>query len=85
MPTSCELPFAWEADQQGPDAMSRILRAQSPLKAIAALNLPGLSVPTGLSNGVPVGVQLVASAFREDLCLAAGEAIERHVQMPAAY
>jgi len=85
MPTSCELPFAWESDQQGPEAMSRILRAQSPLKAIAALNLPGLSVPTGLSNGVPVGVQLVASAFREDLCLAAGEAIERHVQMPAAY
>jgi len=33
-------------------------------------------VPVGLAHGVPVGVQLVAGRFREDLCLAAGEIIE---------
>jgi amidase len=85
MPTSLELPFAWGMDREGPQQMSRILDAQLPLKLIAALNLPGLSVPTGLHDGVPVGVQLVASAFREDLCLAAGEAIEQRARMPFAF
>lgn len=31
---------------------------------------------TGLVGRTPVGVQLVAARFREDLCLAAGAAIE---------
>jgi len=85
MPTSLELPLAWGADQEGPETMSRILDAQLPLKLVAALNLPGLSVPTGLHDGVPVGVQIVSSAFREDLCLAAGEAIEHRARMPLAF
>jgi amidase len=85
MPTSCSLPFTWGRDLEGAETMGRILDEQVTLTAIAALNLPGLSIPTGLHNGVPVGVQLVASAFREDLCLAAGEAIERHARMPFAY
>ena len=38
--------------------------------------MPGLSVSTGLVGRVPVGVQIVAGRFREDLCLLAGEAIE---------
>ena len=38
--------------------------------------LPGLTVTTGLVGRVPVGVQVVSGRFREDLCLAAGEAIE---------
>ncbi|MBX6746394.1 MAG: amidase, partial [Acetobacteraceae bacterium] len=40
------------------------------------LSLPGLTVSTGLVGTVPVGVQLVAGRYREDLLLAAGEAIE---------
>lgn len=51
---------------------------------IAALSLPGLNVPTGLvDNQIPVGVQLVADRFREDICLAAGEIIQEKAQMPA--
>ena len=53
--------------------------------AVAALSLPGLSVPTGLVGTAPVGVQLVADSFREDLLLDAGEAIERHAAMPLAF
>jgi amidase len=33
-------------------------------------------VSTGLVGRIPVGVQVVAGRFREDLCLSAGEAIE---------
>ncbi|MEN4919176.1 amidase family protein [Achromobacter spanius] len=76
MPVSFELPFRIDEDQQGEDAMASMLRAQSPLISTAILGLPGLSVPVGMSAGVPVGVQLAAGRFREDLCLAAGEAIE---------
>ena len=34
------------------------------------------TVSTSLLGRTPVGVQIVAGRFREDLCLAAGEAIE---------
>jgi amidase len=37
-------------------------------------------VPTGLADGLPVGVQIVGPRFREDLVLAAAEAIEAKVQ-----
>jgi amidase len=33
-------------------------------------------VPVGLAGGAPAGVQLVASRYREDLCLDAAAAIE---------
>ena len=76
MPVSFELPFRVDQDQLGEDAMADMLRAQSPLVSTAILGLPGLSVPVGMADGVPLGVQLAAARFREDLCLAAGEAIE---------
>lgn len=44
--------------------------------------LPAVAVPTGVVDGLPVGVQLVGRAFREDDCLAAAEVIERAVAMP---
>jgi len=33
-------------------------------------------------DGLPTGVQLVADSYREQRLLAAGEVIEREVQMP---
>lgn len=44
--------------------------------AVSVLGLPGVSVPVGLADGVPVGVQVVAGRYREDLCLDAAEIIE---------
>jgi amidase len=40
------------------------------------LGLPSIAVPTGVANGLPVGVQLIAGRYREDLCLEAAEEIE---------
>jgi amidase len=40
------------------------------------MGLPGLVVTTGLVGRVPVGVQLLAGRYREDLLLEAGAAIE---------
>lgn len=40
------------------------------------LGLPGLSVPVSRFEGQPMGVQMISRRFREDLLLAAGEAVE---------
>jgi amidase len=76
MPVSWELPFPVDEDLVSVERMRVMLQAQSPMLAPACLGLPGLSVPTGIADGLPTGVQLVSARFREDLCLAAGEIIE---------
>lgn len=76
MPNSWEAPFRWDRDQGGPEAVRDLLHVQSPMLAPALLGLPGLSVPTGLVEGIPAGVQIVARRFREDRCFELGQVIE---------
>jgi amidase len=76
MPVSGELPFADQLDRKDEASFARVWHAQLTQIAIPLFGLPALSVSTGLVGRLPVGVQLVAGRFREDLCLAAGEAIE---------
>ena len=76
MPVSGELPFPDQLDRKDEKSFARVWHAQLPQIAIPFMGLPGLTVSTGLVGRVPVGVQLVSGRYREDLCLAAGEAIE---------
>ena len=76
LPVSSELPFPDDLDRQGPEGFDRVWEAQLTLRALPAMGLPGLAVTTSLVNGVPVGVQVVATHHREDLCLLAGRDIE---------
>ena len=76
MPVSGELPFADQLDRKDEASFARVWHAQLTQIAIPFFGLPGLTVSTGLVGRSPVGVQIVAGRFREDLCLAAGEAIE---------
>lgn len=77
LPVSLDPPFPQTLDQEGAEGGARILRAQAPLYVFNLLGLPGLSVPTAVMHGnIPLGVQLVAARFREDICLALGEIIE---------
>jgi aspartyl-tRNA(Asn)/glutamyl-tRNA(Gln) amidotransferase subunit A len=41
--------------------------------------LPGLSIPCGLSEGLPVGLQLLGPQFSENLLFRAGHALERAI------
>jgi amidase len=84
MPASCRMPQPWGADQGTVDDMRELVAAQSPLIAVAALGLPGISVPTGMSGGLPVGVQLVAASFRELRLLCAASVIERDAETGSA-
>ena len=83
MPNSWERQFPIDDDQCSAERTAQILLAQAPLLSIATLGLPGLSVPTGVVNGLPVGVQIVSTKFREDRMLAAGEVIEQAAQFSA--
>lgn len=81
-PTCTELAFAWDEDVRNQAAADRIILGQRPMTAVSVLGLPGLSVPIGLHEGVPTGVQIVAAPNREDLCFAAGAVVEAHHPMP---
>lgn len=80
-PVSWRPPFAVDLDQQGPEAFRVIVQAQSPSFVIALLGLPGLSVPTGVFQGMPTGVQVTAPWYAESLCFDIGELIEAQVGM----
>ena len=83
MPVSAELPFPNHLDTRDEASFARVWRAQMPQIGLPFLGLPALAVSTGLVGRTPVGVQIVSGRYREDLCLAAGEAIEAGGTPPA--
>jgi amidase len=72
------------ADIASPTAAGDILRDDMRFtSALSVLGLPVAAVPAGLLDGHPVGVQLIASRYREDICLDAAAAIEARVGIMA--
>ncbi|MBR0679541.1 amidase family protein [Roseomonas eburnea] len=82
-PVSGELPFRDQEDVESPEAFRRIMDAQLTQVGLPLMGLPGLAVTTGLVGRTPVGVQLLAGRYREDLLLQAGAVIEA-AGVPAA-
>nr|WP_301293390.1 amidase family protein [Achromobacter insolitus] len=80
LPVSAELPFPDNLDLQGDAAYARVWRAQMTQIGVPFMGLPGLSVSMGSAMSAagpsPVGVQVLAGRYREDLCLTVGEIIE---------
>ena len=56
--------------------------------AVNLAGLPAVSLPAGFSNGLPVGLQLIAPAFAEARLLNAGHQLQQatdwHLREPAA-
>jgi amidase len=76
MPVSRAIPFPQDHDLTAA-GFDVIMHANQPLQIVNFLGLPGLSVPTAtVAENIPLGVQLVAARFREDICFALGEVIE---------
>jgi amidase len=74
-PVSAEAPFPDMLDVESPESFARVLQAQMTQIALPLMGIPSLAVAT--ATGVaPMGVQLVAARFREDVLLAAGADIE---------
>ncbi len=78
-PVCTELPYAQGFDIESAERTMEVWRQSATMMAIPVLGLPAMAVPTGIANGLPVGVQIIGPRFREDLCLAAAEAIEARV------
>lgn len=56
--------------------------AFDPVHLIALAGLPAASVPAGQELGLPIGVQVAAAPFREDVVLAVAEVIMRSLKVP---
>jgi amidase len=82
-PVSLDLPFPVGHDVRDHVTTQAILMAQSPMLAVSLLDLPAVAVPTGLHNGVPLGVQVIGGRYCEELCLDAAETIEARFGLPS--
>lgn len=78
-PTICSKPFPIDHDLRSDDTMAEIIRSFRPLPAMAALGLPAISVPVGMVDGLPAGVQIVARWFEDERCLTAAEILEQRI------
>ncbi|WP_325598447.1 amidase family protein [Nocardioides sp.] len=79
-PVSTQQMFPKEFDLTGPAATTELWQAHRLLVTVNLLGLPSLALPMGVSaEGLPEGVQLIATTFGEAACLAAGRDIETAV------
>ena len=78
-PTACVPPLPIDHDTVDMKTMGRIIRAYRPLPLVAGLGVPGLNVPAGMVDGLPVGVQIIARWFEDDRCLSVAEFMERRI------
>ena len=70
-PVSGAAPFPDHADVASAAGFDAVLEAQMPMIAPPLMGLPGISVAT--SSAPPMGVQILADHFREDLLLDAAQ------------
>ncbi|MEZ5651995.1 MAG: amidase family protein [Burkholderiaceae bacterium] len=83
-PVSAEPPFPDLLDVGSADDFERVIRAQMPMTALPVLGVPAMTVTTNVGEDGPIGVQLVAARYREDILFAAGQDIaERGVAISA--
>lgn len=80
-PTSGALPFANNRDTGSEADFDAIMEAQIPMIAPPFMGLPGLSLATGFQGNTPLGIQLLADRFREDILLDAASLLAK--TMPA--
>lgn len=83
IPVSGEAPFPDDLDLKDSASYQRVWRAQVTQVGLPFMGLPGLAVATGMNGTVPIGVQLVASRYREDLLLDVGEEIAKRGAPPS--
>lgn len=76
MPVSAEQAFKQDSDIESLESMRKVVTANWSMMAVPVLGFPALSVPTGVADGLPVGVQLLGQRYREDMVLDAGEVVE---------
>jgi amidase len=77
-PTWTEPPFALGYDIESEETALKVVELARFVLPANLLGGPAACVPTGVSEGLPTGVQIIGDYFREDLCLQAAEVLEDH-------
>ena len=75
-PTWTDIQFPHNADIHPDNGMELMIDRLRFITPANVLGLPSVAVPTGVTDGLPVGVQVYADRWREDLTLNAAEIIE---------
>jgi len=78
-PTWTQPPFKHGYDIETAETAMNVVELIRFVLPANLLGLPAACVATGVSNGLPTGVQVIGDLFREDLCLDAAEVIEESV------
>ena len=75
-PVVATQPFEVNKDIKSRDDFQAILGGYPLTMGANVLGLPALALPVGISNGLPLGVQLIGPRGHERLCIDAAQAIE---------
>lgn len=78
-PVSCSLPFDDLKDLETAEEFEKIVEDQILQIGLPFMGLPSLTVTVDRTGDRPVGLQLVASHFREDILLSSAEIIATNV------
>lgn len=81
-PNSGQPPFEIGFDCDNLDASRQLMRAQRLMAVVNGLGLPSVAVPVGTYQRGPLGVQVIAGRYREEVALAAAERIESAQPVP---
>lgn len=68
-----------DADLKGHVAVAQLPNSLRFTTAINFLGLPAIVCPIDMENGRPVGVQLISTRYREDICLEAAKNVENQL------
>jgi amidase len=75
-PVLTEAAFPADFDIRGPEEHARLSRSMGLCSATSFVGVPAVSFPVEVRDGLPLGAQLIASFYREDLCLEAAGVVE---------
>ncbi|MFH8486837.1 amidase [Streptomyces longisporoflavus] len=75
-PVCAEPAFEQDADIASPERAAELIAAMWPMAAVPVLGFPAVTVPSSLSDGLPVSVQLIGGRYAEERILDAAQAIE---------
>ncbi|MEU6025962.1 amidase [Streptomyces tauricus] len=75
-PVCAEPAFEQDADITEPGRARDLFTAMWPMTAVPVLGFPAVTVPVLVSEGLPIGAQLIGGRFEEHLVLDAAEVIE---------
>lgn len=79
MPTSMARPFENDLDFNAPNEIAAIVAGQKPLHIVNLPGLPAVALPTGIIDGIPVGVQLVGPMHADAFVLDVAERLEKEL------